>query len=321
MQVTSKQWDNYHKKNQDILCAAQMLIHQQKQYEEDHTEKKESIFDKTLVDVSLYRHNGKWKSPYHSGLYQKRKAGENCCPVFDVSLKAFIQSQKNKAYMQKVMATETKAAPKQFELNLMDINQAFEQFYEEYLKPAFFHQDKEYILDKRNEEVLWKLISYFTRQHDCPLNIKKGLCLYGDIGTGKSTIMKCLSKFTSDYDLKTRFDFVYMDDVYSDCSSKGLESLDDYKFKSCCFDDIGMRAEKNVNNYGTSINSYQELVKRQYRRFSRPTPSLSHYTTNIQYSNQDHTKQLMKVFGGRELDRFREMCNFVPLLGPSRRNY
>jgi hypothetical protein len=143
----------------------------------------------------------------------------------------------------------------------------------------------------------------------------------GGVGTGKTTIMKQLSKFTKDKGLKTQFDFVYMDDLYSDCDSNGLEALKAYNFKSCSFDDIGMRAEINVNNYGTKINAYRELVRRQYIRFTRPTPSLSHYTTNIEYNNQNHSQQLVKTFGARELDRFREMCNFVELGGMSRRTY
>jgi hypothetical protein len=320
MQINSKYWDNFYQNNTDVLVPAQFLMQQQQQINSRFTEVQESIFDKSLLDSTLYRSGGKFKSPYHATLWKKRKNGQEACPVFDISLQSMLQKEKTKAYLKKLKEPTKKNKIKQFKTDLMDLHEAYKDFYQNYLKDAFFHQDKEFKLDQKNEEVIWKLLAYFTRQHDSPLNLKKGICLYGDIGTGKSTIMKMFSKFTKDHDLPTQFNFVYMDDVYTDCDSSGLESLSAYRFKSCCFDDIGMRAENNVNNYGTKINAYRELVRRQYIRYTRPVPSLSHYTTNISYNSKDHTSDLMKVFGGRELDRFREMCNFISLTGKSRRN-
>ena len=315
----NKYWEGFNDKYIEILKAADILAIEQEQKNELYKDVQNSIFDKPLTDSSIYRKGGKFITPYHAKLYHKRKNGEICCPVYDISYKLIIQQEKNKLYVKKLNATE-KAKPRIIKRDLMDFSEAKDEFLNSYLLDSFFHQDKAFVLDSQNIKVIDNLISYFTRQRSSELSIKKGICLYGGIGTGKTTIMKQLSKFTKDKNLETQFEFIYMDEVYSDCDSLGLESLNAYKFRACAFDDIGMRADNNVNNYGTKINAYKELVRRQYVRFSRTIPSLSHYTTNIQYQNEDFAKELSKVFGARELDRFREMCNFVQLGGDSRRD-
>ena len=208
-------------------------------------------------------------------------------------------------------------------LNLLNFNNAYSVFVNDYLLPAFLGKEEEYILDEINTPVVKTLVSYFTRQEDCKIKLHKGICLFGNIGTGKSTIMREMARFTKDMKLETEFHFVTMNEVYSNCDSKGLESLDKYKFRTCAFDDIGMRADNTINNFGTKINAYQELVQRQYNRYTRPNPSLSHYTTNVPYNVKDKEtiSKLCKAFGARELDRFREMSNFISLNGSSRRMY
>lgn len=318
--MNNKFWDNYYTRNNKTLSLAQIIADVQTETKARYNKSESSIFDKSLTDISLYRKDGNWITPYHSKLYNNRKTNGDMCPVNVIVNAWHKQSEYNKEY-RKYTYANGKTTNRCLKMELMDFNEAYDVFLNSYLMPAFYNQDKSYEMDKHNEKVIKDLVAYFTRQYFSTLNLKKGICMFGGIGTGKSTIMKKLSQFTKDYELQTAFDFIDMDDVYTGCDTSGLDSLDAYKFRSCCFDDIGMRAENNVNNFGTKINAYRELVRRQYKRFSRPTPSLSHYTTNIQYNNGDYTKDLAKNFGARELDRFREMSNFVPLLGDSRRKY
>ena len=311
-------WENYGKRNGQILQLVDILAKTQTDDNGKFSDTGHKVFDKHLDDISLYRADGKFITSYHAALYNKRKNGTMSCPVFDISFQAYMQGLKNKAYIKKVKSSD-KSKAKEMKLDLIWFDDAYEEFVNEYLKTAFQYTGKEFIIDGQNKSVIVDLLAYFTRQFNSKLDLHKGICLYGSIGSGKSQIMKMLSKFTKDKNLETQFDFIYMDDVYSDCDTNGLESLDSYKFRACAFDDIGMRADNNVNNYGTKINAYRELVRRQYTRFTRPIPSLSHYTTNIPYGNKDHTDELEKAFGSRELDRFREMVTFVYLGGPSRR--
>jgi hypothetical protein len=313
-------WDNYGKKYGEVLQAAEILAKYQTKVNAQFTAKSECIFDKCLDDVTLYRKDGKWLSPYHAALYNKRKNNEPSCPVYDIMLQAIKQSEYNKKYAKAISEPRKRATLKE-KFNLLGFDMAKRIFYTRYLDKAFEYKRKDYILDNHNEQVIDNLIAYFTRQQDSVLDLNKGICLFGEIGTGKSTIMKLFSKFTREYKLSTQFEFIYMDDIYSECDSRGLEALNSYKFRRCCFDDIGMRGENDINNFGTKMNPYKELVRRQYNRFSRTIPSLSHYTTNIQYHNKDFTPDLVKTFGVRELDRFREMCNFVYLGGDARRDY
>lgn len=317
-------WKDYNKKFKALLGNATKLSRTQDQanraFADKEQEKKqeERIFDVHLHDSKRFKKYGDWISHDHHNMFKKYEAGKIECPVFGIAFPAI----KRGLYAQKVNRTkDSKKSSKDWNLNLMPFQQAYDQFIEEYLMPVFEHQDKRFTLDQVNIPVIRKLVSYFTRQEDSELQIKRGVCLYGHVGTGKTTIMKQLSKFTIDNNLETIFHFIYMDDVYSGCSINGLEHLKDYQFKACAFDDIGMRAEVHVNSYGTKINAYQELVRSQYNRFSRPNPSLSHYTTNLPYNSESDKKELARNFGARELDRFRHMCNFVALLGSSRRDY
>lgn len=310
-----------------IIVSAENLEAEQKITNSKFKSATHRYADVNLTDKSRYRKGKDFKSEYHRVLYYKYKNGKRACPVMELNL-YLEQKERNKSYFKKVNSENT-YKKRHVRKNLMPFDEAKEIFIESYLKPAIeskneifdINEKSCFVLDERNEKVISNLVAYFTRQEDSELKLNKGICLFGNIGTGKSTIMKELSRFTNDHNLETMFDFIYMDDVYTECDSTGLSSLDSYKFRACCFDDIGMRAESNVNNFGTKINSYKELVRRQYNRFSRPTPSLSHYTTNITYNDERHIKDMIKVFGSRELDRFREMCNFVGLFGESLRNF
>ncbi|MGH1338342.1 MAG: hypothetical protein ACRBFS_19640 [Aureispira sp.] len=320
-------WKNYNAKHAQLLANANQCAKRQSQVNQSFEKNETSGLNKknydhhyTLNCSGRYKNkvSGRWISHDHHRLFDSIKRGGTNCPVIMISLPSF-----NRHAYSAIVYSKRPVAKRSFAMNLMPFTEAYEIFTEKYLATVFFNQDREFEFDALNTDAIKNLVAYFIRDAAAVLNLKKGICLYGGVGTGKSTILRQLSRFTKDMNLRTMFDFIDMDDIYLGCSTGGLEHLDNYKFRSCGFDDIGMRAGNDVNSYGTKINAYQELVRSQYRRFSRPTPSLSHYTTNIVYNtaSDDNKRELIRSFGARELDRFREMCNFVPLIGKSRRQY
>lgn len=275
-------------------------------------------WDRSLTHVGRYRKAGKWLSGFHTRLYNKRVNNLQECPLTEYLVDQYAK-EKQSEHIKKIHQESKASTVFKKPYNLMDLNEACKIFAHKYLVPAFANRGVPYEFDDHNKPILRALVSYFTRQEDCPIDLNKGICLYGAVGCGKTTIMRQLSKFTKDYNLITMFNFVPMDDVYSNSDQKGLGAFAPYKFVSCCFDDIGQR-DSEVNNYGTKIDCFKELLKQQYLRFSRPSPSLSHYTTNMNYDN-NLSQEMQQRFGTRELDRFNEMCTFIHMDGGSRRKY
>lgn len=304
----------------DAFSLAQEQRETNKRYSK---EEQNRYYDRSLTDVRRFKRKGQFITIHHLNLLTKAIAGEYTCPVLSISSKTLdaVQRVKQATARQIIMSNHEAQKKPSKPFNLMDIGEAKRVFAFDYLMPLFKARDIDYVFDSDNKTILHDLVSYFTRQNDCNLDLSKGICLYGGVGTGKTSIMRALSNFTNDFNLITAFDFVYMADVESDCSTNGLDVLDKYKNRTCFFDDIGKRLE-GVNNYGTKIDPYSELVTRQYNRYIRKNASLSHYSTNIEFKHSDEIGQALAAkFGVREIDRFNEMVNFVYLGGGSRRNY
>lgn len=311
------------KKNIALLHDAELLAHEQRETNRKYDKSLQNkYYDRSLSDIRRYKRNGQYVTIHHMNLMSEAIAGEYTCPVLAISIKVLnsVQRAKKAAARQILVSSQKAKAKPQKAFNLMEIGEAKRIFYKQYLSPLFLARGIEYQVDEDNKKVLHDLVCYFTRQKDCSLDLNKGICLYGGVGTGKTSIMKALSNFTKDFELETAFDFVYMNEVESACSKDGLHTLDNYKNRTCFFDDIGKRMD-GVNSFGTKIDPYSELVTKQYNRFIRKNVSLSHYSTNIDFEYNNISDAMIRKFGTRELDRFNEMCNFVFLGGGSRRDY
>lgn len=311
------------KRNIALLHDAELLASQQRETNRKYDKSLQNqYYDRSLSDIRRFKRSGQYVTIHHMNLMSEAIAGEYTCPVISISLKVLnsVQRAKKATAKQILLSNEKRQPIRQKSFNLMDLGEAKKVFYKKYLSPLFLARGVKYDIDEDNKKVLHDLVSYFTRQKDCTLDLNKGICLYGGVGTGKTSIMKALSDFTNDLKLETAFDFVYMNEVESECSKDGLHMLDKYKKRTCFFDDIGKRLD-GVNSFGTKIDPYSELVTKQYNRYIRKTASLSHYSTNIDFDFTNVTEAMVKKFGARELDRFNEMCNFVYLGGGSRRNY
>lgn len=179
----------------------------------------------------------------------------------------------------------------------------------------------DFTLTKDNRLVIKKLVYYFCRQPYADINLKKGICLQGPVGTGKSTIMRAFSIWSP----LSFFRMANCRDIQKEVASKGFPAITkytahSYNFKNgfyrpengaiiYCFDDFG--AEEKSKFYGTEINVMAELFEDRYQHFDI-NGMLTHMTTNIRDG-----AIYERDYNIRVRDRSRQMFNFIELGGPS----
>lgn len=180
---------------------------------------------------------------------------------------------------------------------------------------------KKYIIDaitrfkeetKREEitEVFNNILNYFVGGYST-LDINKGLCLMGGVGTGKTTIMNIFQKSPNAYRLvscRTIAEEWKKKGSISEYSKPRINNLPALQFGSrsigFCFDDLG--TEIKTRNYGDELNVMEEIILNFYdtKKFNK-----IHITTNL---NPDEIEQ---KYGVRVRSRMREMFNLVKFEG------
>lgn len=163
------------------------------------------------------------------------------------------------------------------------------------------------------KQILWLLCFYFTsdkRFEEAGYNLKKGLCIGGPIGCGKSTLMRV---FTINQRLSYNFkECLKIADEYQ---QDGIEALEKYfnneenpliKIKTgnaevgYCFDDLG--TEDHKKNFGNEVNVMAAILT---RRHSKSPMHSTHITTNLT------ADQIEQYYGQRVRSRMREMFNVI----------
>ena len=144
-------------------------------------------------------------------------------------------------------------------------------------------------------------------QSHTPLSVKKGLWLKGNVGSGKSTILKAVRAFDSK--IKGTKNGFYLGGfritntsvVCMAYSKEGMPALDQYLINEThAFDELG-REPVSSNYFGTPLNVLQHIFQMRYDR-----KILTHVSTNIMDDGE-----IIKRYGEHIYDRCVEMFNFV----------
>lgn len=149
----------------------------------------------------------------------------------------------------------------------------------------------------------------------------KGILCIGDIGVGKSAMMKIYQRIFKD--TSARFKWV---------SSKELKDLAEIypvsqimemygqDFKTDLYiDDIGLMID--VKRYGNTINIISELILERYDLFVS-TGIKTHFSSNLPPRlkvNPNNIPTLETVYGSRVLDRLKQMTQVIVFKGESKR--
>lgn len=159
------------------------------------------------------------------------------------------------------------------------------------------------------------LFNYFTGSIS-GLDPNKGLMLIGNIGCGKTTLMKVFSDSINPFRIVSCREVAEAwkrdGDISKYCSLLKMNAFSPSPFGirdiGICFDDLGI--ENKTKNYGDEVNAMEEVILNWYdrKRFNR-----IHITTNL---NPDEIEQ---KYGKRVRSRMREMFNQVVVEGGDRR--
>ena len=177
------------------------------------------------------------------------------------------------------------------------------------------HLVPDFVIDENNREIIAKLFNYFIGNlefcQNNDLDLNKGLLLYGGVGTGKTIILEAFRLYTGNIIHRNSFQIHYSSDVIDSINVNGVSEFDKYALSTYCIDDICSKNE-TVKNYGTEINTIEQLIGIRYNVYQK-IRKLTHFSTNI-YPSEMHN-----YYDQRIIDRLAEMCNLIELPGKSRR--
>lgn len=173
---------------------------------------------------------------------------------------------------------------------------------------------------KLQEEYYINLYLYFSGSNEGKWDIKKGLLICGDIGTGKTLSIRVMQNiFRSFGIINSRYlvreyliDGIIIAERYGRHSFKTKHlGIDKEKPITWCFDDFGI---ENINskNYGNQINIMEEILLDRYDMF------ICHGMKTIITTNFN-PELIEENYGKRVRDRLKETMNYITLTGQSLR--
>lgn len=166
------------------------------------------------------------------------------------------------------------------------------------------------------EQIIYKNIAlYFTKDarfETGEFSLKKGLMLCGNIGCGKTTLMRLFTAnpnqsyfvrsvraVVDEYKLKDDGGTPAID-KYSNLWANNGVSVYGHRELGICFDDLG--TEVTAKHFGNELNVMSEIILNRYDYAKGP---YTHITTNL---NSD---QIQQNYGARCRSRMREMFNMI----------
>jgi len=174
-------------------------------------------------------------------------------------------------------------------------------------------RDRDFEVDKENVKVIENLVKYFNEDSTGKYDLRKGIWIMGNFGSGKTLIMQAFSKMKKQFP-KANYHIKGCIEMNNQFSQFGYEGLSRFskcfhntKQEAICFDDLG-EEEPTIQHYGNAICVMAFLLSERYRRWLS-LGILTHVTTNKSF------QELEEVYGARIASRVVEMFNIILLGG------
>jgi DNA replication protein DnaC len=154
------------------------------------------------------------------------------------------------------------------------------------------------------------LFSQYRKVFEILNNSDKGVLLIGNIGCGKSMLMKVMQRLFKDTENSFRW-------VSSKDLRDMLEEMKPLDIKirygsnlkmNLYIDDIGI--QKNKNDYGNIVNIVSELIFEREELFQNEGYK-THFSSNLPHSSETAVETLEVLFGKRVIDRVYGMCELI----------
>lgn len=160
-----------------------------------------------------------------------------------------------------------------------------------------------YLIDDKNKKLISQMMLYLARHNECKLDLNKGILLIGNVGCGKTMLMKAFIATYNDLYL------FKVNSVLSTDYVKHVASKDElnYSDRPLFIDDIGKEATF-VNDYGTEVLPIIQLLAKRYNDGELTFGTANYRLDTLTDKYKDHIT-----------DRMKEMFNIVVLEGSSRR--
>lgn len=182
-----------------------------------------------------------------------------------------------------------------------------------------------YLIDDFNEGEIETLNLWANRDPEFEkkypkYSLYKAWILTGNVGTGKTDLIKMFQNYLGRY-LKSNYKFsLYVAwKLAAEFTEKGYSVITEHEKGNRYYDELCLIDNRNaypvretVTHYGNKLLIGEEIIMSRYNSL-KDYGYLTHFSTNAT------TKQLLDIYGERAYSRLTEMCNFMLLTGPDRR--
>lgn len=184
------------------------------------------------------------------------------------------------------------------------------------IKAIFFDTLKsvcpDFAVDDSNRNVVGDLFNWCIRNVKGKLDPCKGLWIYGNIGTGKSTLMKSVIKFATDYWLRDSGERIKPRwiNVPVFCGMYAADGFSVFNSIPMGLDELGTEISP-TNHTGNKLNVVAHLMNTIYDN-NGDIPYI--VTTN------QSLKEILDLYGARTVDRIGQLFNLIEIKGASKRD-
>ena len=165
--------------------------------------------------------------------------------------------------------------------------------------------EKQLILNETNRHVVGQDALWYSWDNRFKGDVAKGLMIRGNVGTGKTLIMKSLCNIIKDVEILIPR-FIHVSELQDLYMQSDFDEIDVVKRRFyTIIDDLGVEAVE-TKTYGNVKEPFNDVFDYRYRHNKRTI-----ITTNLKLS------EIEEIYGTRIIDRFRECMNDLILDGES----